>query len=44
MIPWTAEFVADEAAKAVNEDAGGRYTVENVMNEARLNAKAMYGV
>ncbi|RDB15951.1 putative deoxyribonuclease TATDN2 [Hypsizygus marmoreus] len=36
MIPWTAEFVA--------EVAGEGWTADRVMNEARENARKMYGI
>lgn len=36
MIPWTAEFVAGVA--------GDAWDVDRVMREARVNAKAVYGI
>ena len=42
MVPWTAEFVADVAEKAGADPA--RWSTEVVMQEARVNARRMYGV
>lgn len=46
MIPWTAEFVANEANSTKGEDLDTnlKYDVAKVMKEARENARAMYGV
>ena len=40
MIPWTAEFTAQEASKA-----GGKvWTTEEILLASRENARAVYGV
>lgn len=39
MIPWTAEYVAEVARRA-----GGDWTADRVMLDARRAAKAVYGV
>jgi TatD DNase family protein len=39
MVPWTADFVS----KLLPENAG-EWSTERVLNVARENAKAMYGV
>lgn len=48
MIPWTAEWVSKVATEAANQlttngDTTG-WTVERVLNEARDNAKRVYGI
>jgi len=47
MIPWTAEFVANEANSATgndSDDTSSKYDVGMIMRESRENARTMYGV
>jgi TatD DNase family protein len=43
MIPWTAEFVAQVLNEGV-EEAGEKWTTEQVLSVARDNARVVYGI